>query len=164
MHEALGEARAGLAAGDAPIGAVLARGDGTVLARGHNEVWSRGSKTAHAEIVAFEHSVGQVPLEARDLVLVSTLEPCVMCLGAAMEAAVDTIVYGLVAPPDGGTHRVRPPESPESQMPRVIGDVLAAESRALLERWLAEHANPQQAPYIEQLLATTSSHRPPEAA
>ena len=42
-----------------------------------------------------------MPPEARDLVLASTLEPCVMCLGASMEAAVDTIVYALKAPADG---------------------------------------------------------------
>jgi HAD superfamily hydrolase (TIGR01509 family) len=154
MREALAAARNGLSGGEVPIGCVLARGDGTIVARGHNEL--NRTKTAHAEMVAFARSAGKVPPEARDLVLASTLEPCVMCTGAAMEAAVDTIVYGLRAPADSGTRRVEPPQSPESQMPRVVGDVLAAESRALLEEWLRRPGNnPQQIQFVRQLLSLT---------
>ena len=78
-----------------------------------------------------------------------------MCTGAAMEAAVDTIVFGLRAPADSGTGRVEPPRSPESQMPRIVGDVLARESRNLFERWLAKNADSPQAAYVKQLLAKT---------
>jgi tRNA(adenine34) deaminase len=94
-----------------------------VVARGFNEMNRTQNKTAHAEIVTFAKAAGKLPLDARDFVLASTLEPCVMCTGAAMAAAVDTIVYGLQAPADSGTGRVRPPASPESQMPRIVGDV-----------------------------------------
>jgi tRNA(adenine34) deaminase len=155
MREALAAAREGMARGEAPIGCVVADGDGTVLARAHNEMNATQNKTAHAEIVAFGRLAGRVPLDARDLLLVSTLEPCVMCTGAAMESAVDTIVYALRAPADAGTERVRPPQSPESQMPRIVGDVLAAESRSLFERWHAEHEGEPQAEYVRQLLAAT---------
>lgn len=153
MRDALAVAREGMASGEAPIGCVLARGDGTVVARAFNEMNRTQSKIAHAEIVAFNRAAGRVPLEARDLILVSTLEPCVMCTGAAMEAAVATIVFGLRAPADSGTGRVTPPQSPESQMPRIIGDVLADESRALFEHWLAMNATSLQAAYVKQLLA-----------
>ena len=79
-----------------------------------------------------------------------------MCLGAAMEAAVDTIVYGLRAPADSGTGRVQPPQSPESQMPRIVGGVLARESRALFAQWLRNPGtNPQQVAFVRQLLALT---------
>jgi HAD superfamily hydrolase (TIGR01509 family) len=156
MREALSVAREGMAAGEAPIGCVLARGDGTVIARAYNKLNKTQVKTAHAEMVAFAAAAGKVPPDARDLVLVSTLEPCVMCLGASMEAAVDTIVFGLKAPADGGTGRVQPPESPESQMPRIVGDVLARESRSLFEEWLRKPGNnPRQAEFVRQLLALT---------
>ena len=156
MREALAAAREGMEAGEVPIGCVLARGDGTVVARGHNRLNATRLKTAHAEMVAFADAGGKVPPEARDLVLASTLEPCVMCLGASMEAAVDTIVYALPAPADGGTGRVAPPVSPESQMPRIIGNVLARESRKLFEQWLAKPGNnPQQVEFVRQLLAMT---------
>lgn len=103
MREALTVAEAGMDAGEAPIGAVIARGDGSVVAAGYNRLNKTRNKTAHAEMVAFADAAGKVPLDARDLLLVSTLEPCVMCTGAAMEAAVDTIVYALKAPADSGT-------------------------------------------------------------
>jgi len=156
MRKAMDAAREGMAAGEVPIGCVLARGDGTVIARGHNELNKSQDKTAHAEMATFRRAAGKVPTDARDLVLASTLEPCVMCLGASMEAAVDTVVYALKAPADGGTGRVQPPESPESQMPRIVGDVLARESRELFEQWLAKPGNsPQQVAFVKQLLALT---------
>jgi tRNA(Arg) A34 adenosine deaminase TadA len=155
MREALAVARAGMDAGEAPIGCVLARGDGAIVARAYNEQNRTRNKIAHAEIVAFHRAAGKVPLDARDLILVSTLEPCVMCTGAAMEAAVATIVYGLRAPADSGTGRVQPPQSPESQMPRIVGDVLAGESRRLFEQWLERNRGTEQARFVEQLLLLT---------
>ncbi|MDQ3139025.1 MAG: HAD-IA family hydrolase [Gemmatimonadota bacterium] len=155
MREALAAAREGLARGEVPIGSVIARGDGTVVARGWNALRSTRDRTSHAEMVAFRDAAGRIPEDARDVVLVSTLEPCVMCTGAAMEAAVDTIVYGLPAPADSGTTRVRPPESPDSQLPRVVGGVLADECRALFHEWLRVNGNPSQRPFVEQLLALT---------
>lgn len=162
MRDALEVARDGARHGEAPIGCVLATGDGTVVARAYNEMNGSQNKTAHAEIVAFARAAGRVPLDARDLLLVTTLEPCVMCTGAAMEAAVDTIVYALRAPADAGSSRVRPPESPESQMPRIVGDVLAAESRELFAEWYAERASEPQAAYVGQLLEATADE-PPDA-
>jgi tRNA(adenine34) deaminase len=156
MRAALDVAREGMGAGEAPIGCVLARGDGTIIARGHNELNGRRDKTAHAEMVAFSRAAGKVPTDARDLVMATTLEPCVMCLGASMEAAVDAIVYALHAPADGGTGRVEPPVSPESQMPRVVGGVMARESRGLFEEWLKKRGNSaQQVAFVKQLLAMT---------
>jgi hypothetical protein len=63
----------------------------------------------------------------------------------------------LRAPADSGTGRVTPPQSPESQMPRIVGDVLANESRALFEQWLERNADSPQAAYVKQLLATTAT-------
>ena len=155
MREALATAQEGMAAGEAPIGCVLADGNGQVIARGFNRLNGSKDRTAHAEMVAFREAAGRVPEEAKDLILVSTLEPCVMCTGAAMEAAVDTIVYGLKAPADSGTGRVQPPQSPESQMPRIVGDVLSAESRALFEEFARVAKNPKQRAFAEQLLELT---------
>jgi tRNA(Arg) A34 adenosine deaminase TadA len=153
MREALSVARDGMNSGEAPIGVVLANGAGEIIARGFNEMNASQNKTAHAEIVTFANAAGKVPLDARDLILVSTLEPCVMCTGAAMEAAVDTILYALRAPADNGSTRVQPPQSPESQMPRSVGDVLAEESRALFEEWLRVNGDTPQADFVKQLLA-----------
>jgi HAD superfamily hydrolase (TIGR01509 family) len=154
VQESLDAARDGMNHGEVPIGAVIARGDGTIIARGYNELNRTGDKTAHAEMVTFMHARGKVSPEARDLILVSSLEPCVMCLGATMEAAVDTIVYALKAPADSGTRRVTPPESPGTMMPRIVGDILADQSRSLLREWLSKPGNnPEQVKFVNQLLS-----------
>lgn len=165
MQEALAEAQAGMAEGEAPIGCVLARGQGPelrIVARGHNRVNALGRKNAHAEIVTFENAGshdGQppaLPMDAQDVILVSTLEPCVMCLGAAMESGVSLVLFGLQAPADNGTQRVTPPESPETSAPEIVGGILAAESRALFVQWLAGKQGTEQAKFVEQLLALTA--------
>jgi len=164
MRAALAEAALGMDEGEAPIGCVLARGAGKslrIVARGHNRVNALARKAAHAEMVAFENAGahnGQppaLPLDADDVILVSTLEPCVMCLGAAMEAGVRTVLFGLRAPADSGTGRVTPPESPESHAPQIVGGILPEESRALFESWLVGREDTEQAKFVTQLLSLT---------
>ncbi|HVK05241.1 MAG TPA: nucleoside deaminase [Armatimonadaceae bacterium] len=167
MRAALAEARRGMAEGEAPIGCVIARpvksrpGYARIVARGHNQVNALQRANAHAEILAFEAAGGgggkrpALPVGATDTILVSTLEPCVMCLGAAMESGVRDVLYGLRAPADNGTQRVRPPKSPEASDPNVEGGVLADESRELFEKWLDRNRGTDQAKFVEQLLALT---------
>ncbi len=152
MQSALTAAEEGMADNEVPIGAVIALGDGTVVARGWNQLNRTHNPIDHAEIVAFNAAGGKLPQGARDLILVSTLEPCVMCTGAAMEAAIDTILFGLRAPADAGSGRVSPPRSPDIQMPRIIGDILAADSLELLKKWFARNEAGPQARYVRQLL------------
>jgi tRNA(adenine34) deaminase len=162
MREALAEAKQGMNEGEVPIGCVLALGgEPRIVARGHNQINALSRKTAHAEMVAFENAGSHngepptLPLDAADVILVSTLEPCIMCLGAAMEGGVALVLFGLNAPADSGTQRVRPPESPESSQPAIEGSILAAESRALFEAWLQTNKGTEQAKFVEQLLALT---------
>lgn len=117
-------------------------------------------------MVAFRASAGRIATDCRDHILVSTLEPCVMCTGAAMEAAIDTIVYALEAPADSGTGRVMPPESPESQMPRIIQlhGALRDESRELFRRFLGSARDPLQRAFAEQLLGLTGTKTRGEGA
>jgi HAD superfamily hydrolase (TIGR01509 family) len=160
MMEALRAAEQGMAEGEVPIGCVIANGAAEILAAGHNTFNRTRDRTAHAEMEAFRSVAGRLPADARDTILVSTLEPCVMCTGAAMEVAVDTIVYALEAPPDGGSSRVTPPTGPEGQRTRIVGGVRATESRALFQRWLALPArNRAQEPFVQQLLSSTRERR-----
>jgi phosphoglycolate phosphatase-like HAD superfamily hydrolase/tRNA(Arg) A34 adenosine deaminase TadA len=149
MHEALAEARRGADAGEVPIGAVVARWDGTVVARGHNEAREAGTRLAHAELLALQRAAVAEGGAAHDLVLATTLEPCAMCLGAAVEAGIDTVVYALAAAPNGAAGRLRPLDG--RRMPRVVGGVRAAESRTLLERWATAH--PGEGGFVRDVLA-----------
>ena len=149
MRAALEQARLALDASEMPIGAVIADGNGEIIARAFNQMKASGQKTAHAEMMAFAAAAEKLALDARDATLVTTLEPCVMCAGAAMEAAIESVIYGMKAPFNGGVSRVSAPRDPGSQMPRFLGTVLANASRDLLSQY--HRANPDSA-FVGQLL------------
>lgn len=159
MRRAIEQATRAMDVGEAPIGCVLLRPDGTVIAEGHNTMVGSGIVTAHAEMNAFA-TAGRAIAPGDEVVMVSTLEPCVMCTGAAMQGGVTQIIFGLQAPADAGTSRVHPPESPGATRPDIIGGIGAAECRALFLRWLEKHAGDpsreDQRAFIEQLLALTA--------
>ena len=168
MREALEEAKRGVEEGEAPIGCVIARpvgpnGEVEIVARGHNQMNALQSKIAHAEIMTFQNGAGggkkepAIPLDCKDAIMVSTLEPCVMCLGAAMETGVALVLFGLQAPADNGTQRMKPPQSPDNTNPPIIGGILADESRALFVEWLKGKEGTPQAKFVEQLLALTDA-------
>jgi tRNA(adenine34) deaminase len=94
MRMALDLAREAENAGEVPVGAVVVLED-RVIGRGRNAPIERCDPTAHAEIVALREaaaSVGNYRLD--DSILYSTLEPCVMCAGAAIAARAAHIVFG----------------------------------------------------------------------
>lgn len=95
MRLALAEATATAASGDVPVGALVVAPDGVILGLGRNERELHRDPTAHAEVVALRaaaQALGTWRLDGCTLVV--TLEPCVMCAGAALSARVGTIVYG----------------------------------------------------------------------
>ncbi len=94
MHLAMAEARQALDHGDVPVGAVVVRG-GTVIASRHNERELTGDPTAHAEILALRDAAQVVgSWHLTDCTLVVTLEPCLMCGGAAVNSRLQRVVYG----------------------------------------------------------------------
>jgi tRNA(adenine34) deaminase len=103
MAIALQEARAALDEGDVPVGAVIVRDD-IVIARRHNERERTKDPTAHAEILALRDAalvLGGWRLD--DCTLVVTLEPCVMCAGALLNARIGRLVYGAADLKGGAT-------------------------------------------------------------
>lgn len=95
MREALAEARAALATGDVPVGAVVLDANGTVIGRGRNERERLADPTAHAEVVALrEAAAASGDWQLTGCSLVVTLEPCVMCAGAILSARIPRVVFG----------------------------------------------------------------------
>ena len=95
MLAALDEARAALATGDVPIGAVVVAADGTVIGAGRNVREAHGDPTGHAEVVALRAAAaarGEWRLEGCTLVV--TLEPCTMCAGAISFARIRRLYFG----------------------------------------------------------------------
>jgi tRNA(adenine34) deaminase len=141
MSRALEQARLAGLAGEVPVGAVLVRDD-QVIATGANCPIAATDPTAHAEIQALRsaaRSLGNYRLP--DSVLYVTLEPCLMCAAALIQARVRRVVFGAWDPQFGAAgslidvfrlaglnHRVD-----------VFGGVLADESNALLRDFFEQH-------------------------
>ncbi len=100
MTAALKCAQKALEEGEVPIGAVVVL-DGKVIARGHNRRTKKQIATAHAEIEAIEKACKKLKSwRIPECELYVTLEPCPMCMGAALNARIRKIYFG--APEDKG--------------------------------------------------------------
>lgn len=94
MALALAEAARAPEHDDVPVGALVVR-DGKILASRHNERELTGDPSAHAEILALRDAAReQGSWRLDDCLLVVTLEPCLMCAGAAINARLGRLVYG----------------------------------------------------------------------
>ncbi len=102
MKEALYEAEKAAAQGEVPVGAVVVDAGGKVVARAHNSPRALKDPTAHAEILALREAaalLGNYRLTGSTLVV--TVEPCLMCMGAALHARVARLVFGTFDPKGG---------------------------------------------------------------
>jgi tRNA(adenine34) deaminase len=134
MRLAIEEARRCLAAGDVPVGALVARGDQVVAAAG-NARERLQDPTAHAEVLALREAsraVGSWHLDGCTLYV--TLEPCAMCAGALVLARIDRVVYGADDPKAGFAgslgNLVQDPRL--NHRPELTGGVLADACAELL--------------------------------
>ena len=100
MRLALAEAEQALREDEVPVGAALMRGD-TVLASAHNLCAARRDPMAHAEMLCLTEGVRQCGGYLSDCTLYVTLEPCVMCAGAAIQARLGRLVFGAFDPRAG---------------------------------------------------------------
>ncbi len=101
MSWALEEAEKALESEDAPIGAVIVKGD-NIIGSGYNQVEKNGDPSAHAEMIAIKEAVqnnGYKRLLDCDIYV--TVEPCAMCAGAIVLARLRRIVFGAYDPKAG---------------------------------------------------------------
>ena len=135
MGAALEVARAALASGDVPVGAVVVDAEDRVVATGHNTRERDDDPTGHAEVVALRTAArnrGSWRLD--DCTLVVTLEPCTMCAGALVLARVARLVFGAYDAKAGAVGSlwdvVR--DRRLNSRPEVVPDIRADEAAALL--------------------------------
>ncbi len=101
MREALKEAEKAAQKGEVPIGAVIVS-DNKIIARGHNLKETAADATAHAEIIAIKKAskkLGRWRLTNSTIYV--TLEPCLMCMGALIQARIERLVFGCYDPKAG---------------------------------------------------------------
>ena len=139
MGEALTEARRALAAGEVPVGAVVVL-EGAIIGRGHNSPIALHDPTAHAEILALREA-GRCARNYRlpGATLYATVEPCVMCAGAALHARVARLVYGAPDPRAGAVQSLFRllDDGRLNHRIEVIGRVRSSESALLLREFFA---------------------------
>jgi len=135
MKEALKEARLALDKDEVPIGAVIVCNN-RVIARGHNLTEQLTDVTAHAEMQAFTAAsgfLGSKYLEGCTLYV--TIEPCVMCAGAAFWTQISKVVFGAYDAKRGFTQTNPKILHPKTQM---VGGVLEAECSALMKTFFKD--------------------------
>jgi len=135
MNEALKEAQKAYDRDEVPIGAVVVC-NRTIIARAHNLTETLHDTTAHAEMQAFTAAAAYLGGKYLDeCTLYVTLEPCVMCAGAAFWTQLGGIIYGAKDEKRGYTLAGYPIFHPKTQ---VASGVLAGECSALLKRFFRE--------------------------
>ncbi len=101
MRLALEEAALAGAAGEVPVGAVIVRGK-ELLAKGHNSPIVLNDPSAHAELVAIRRATAEIGnYRLAGTTLYTTLEPCLMCAGAILQARIERLVFGTADPKSG---------------------------------------------------------------
>lgn len=148
MGAALEQAALALETGELPIGAV-AVASGEIVARSY---WrSSDGLLAHPELLALQQA------NRRGLTLVTTLEPCLLCMAAAMFAFAERVVFALESPTDGGT-TIGGVWNPAAgsvapyRFPSVEGGVRREESVGLVREFLRREPASPFAPWAETLI------------
>lgn len=129
-----------MAAGEVPVGAVVVSAQGDIVGEGYNRPIGEHDPSAHAEIQALRDAgqrLGNYRLEGCTLYV--TLEPCMMCLGAIINARIVRIVYGAPEPNTGMIEsRANLAAQPWfNHVVDVNGGVLAAQARRVLKQFFA---------------------------
>ena len=137
MHEALLEAEQAASEGEVPVGAILVH-ENTIVARGRNARERQQDPTAHAELIVIREAAEQLQSwRLTGTTLYVTLEPCLMCAGAMLQARIPRLVFSTRDPKAGacgslfGLHEDR---RLNHQIAVTYG-ILENESRELLQRF-----------------------------
>ena len=139
MREALSEAQVAEMEGEVPIGAVVLM-DGKIFGRGHNSSIRLHDPTAHAEIVALRQASRNAQnYRLPGSVLIVTIEPCIMCVGAMIQARVDEVIYGA-ADPKAGAIRSRFQIGEDAQLNhkvKAVSGILEDQCGAIIREFFA---------------------------
>ena len=137
MRLAIAKAREGIAQGQSPFGACIAR-DGEKLSCVHNVVWLSTDITAHAEVHAIREACRKLgAIDLSGCVIYSTCEPCPMCFAACHWARISKIIYGasIADARASGFHELQIPNTRMKELGgspvEIVSDFLRDEAVAL---------------------------------
>jgi tRNA(adenine34) deaminase len=138
MGLALNQARKAWDAGEVPVGAVVVDESGDILAQAHNAPITLNDPTAHAEVLALRQAAAQAGnYRLPGATLYVTIEPCLMCVGAIIQARLQRLVFGAADPKAGAcTSLYRIPEDQRlNHRLEVTGGIRETECRELLQQF-----------------------------
>ncbi len=140
MSAALREAEKAYALGETPIGAVVVK-DGEIIASAHNLRETGKNALYHAEILAIDAAckrLGGWRLHQCDLYV--TLEPCIMCSGAIVQARIKNLCYGAEDPKGGAVKSIAqiPDLDKLCHHPNIIGGIMAEECSQILKNFFRD--------------------------
>ena len=145
MRKALDQAIVAFDADEVPVGAVIVQGDitgdGRIVGEGYNQRETLQDPTAHAEMIAITQAAETVgSWRLLDCTLYVTLEPCPLCAGAIVQARLPRVIYATDDPKAGACHTLYSitDDSRMNHRATVLGGVLAADARALLQEFFAK--------------------------
>lgn len=137
--QALKEAEKSAKKGEVPVGAVVVS-ENKVLSRAHNEVIEKNDPTAHAEIMAIRKAcLKRKNYRLSDCDLYVTLEPCPMCLSAAVNSRIKRLIFGAYDPKGGAVEStMKFPFDRMNHRVEIKGGVLAEECGKILKDFFKE--------------------------
>ena len=146
MSEALKEAKNAGQMGEVPVGAVAIL-ENTIIARSHNLRERTNNPLGHAEILLLQELLAcrmthntQRSWRMEDIAVVVTLEPCVMCMGALMQARISRLVFGANDPKAGacgsGYDLIGDRKLPHRM--EIVAGTMKEECQALLQDFFKE--------------------------
>lgn len=141
MQEAIKEAKKGERGGEVPVGAILISQSPEILARDHNRCIELNDPTAHAEILVIRQAANLLEnYRLNGTTMIVTIEPCPMCMGAIINARLNTLVFGAFDTKSGAAvstlnlsddkrlnHRVR-----------IIPGIMEEECRGVMQEFFRE--------------------------
>jgi tRNA(adenine34) deaminase len=159
MREALNLAATALERDELPIAAIVVL-DTHIIASAHTQERAQSRLLVHADLLALDAADRLRPFPGRreDAKLFVNLEPCLMCLGAAMSFRLGEIYYALESPGDGAVALAQSwqrdePAFPSYRLPAIHGGILREESRSLFTEYAQRHPTGAMGEWASKLAA-----------
>ncbi len=143
MALAIAMARLGESNGEVPIGAIIVC-DGEIIAQAHNQKESLADPTAHAEMLVIRAGARKLQRwRLDDCQLYVTAEPCVMCMGAIIQARIPVLIYGATEKKFGGVESTARLDQ-HSMLPKnmkIYAGICEQECEKLLKEFFKKRRN-----------------------
>lgn len=136
MNKAIEQAKKALAKDEVPIGAVVVQ-NGKIVGRGYNKREQNRNAVDHAEVIAISRACKKLnDWRLENCTLFVTLEPCMMCMGACLNARIGEVVFGAFDP--NGKKVIQQKISALNHNMNVLGGILEDKCKSLLQQFFKQ--------------------------